>query len=237
MLYNMVNHRKPKYSDPSKEAERIRNLPEERIRIPASRQFAEKGMHETPIVTAEVISKLAKKIKSTNYYQRLDGVKGLGELAEKGTDISDARPALDLALNDYSPGIVNAAKEALRKTETKKAENFKFPRGHMDLRPIVIFQGQNFTLAEAISQGPNTRKKAVEKIKFIAQQNIRYASFGAKLEVIKAVEDILSNPSERANVNDAIKINMIKIFDDLKNDIDGGIRSISEIMLKEVKNL
>ena len=34
------NAGKPKYSDPSKEAERIKNLPPEKIRTPASRKFA-----------------------------------------------------------------------------------------------------------------------------------------------------------------------------------------------------
>ncbi len=233
----MVNHRKPKYSDPSKEAERIRNLPPERIRTPASK-FGGRGMTEDiPIVTEKIVLMITEQLRHPEYLQRVDAVERIVELAEKGADIDKLIPVLKSATEDYSHYVGDAAKEALRKIETKKAENFKFPRGHMDLRPIVIFQGQNLTLAKAISQSPDTRKKADERIRFISQQHIKDAGFHSKFKIINAFDEILSNPSARANVNDSIKINMSRIFDDLKNDIDAGIRSISEIMLKELKKL
>ena len=226
----MSNHRKPKYSDPSEEAKRIRNLPPERIRTPASK-FAGRGMTETPIVTAEVISKLAKKIESSDYYQRLDGVKTLEELAEKGADVSGAKSVLEAATEDYSPHIRHAAEEALKKIKEVQARKKMTDIYNTD--PVITVDGKVFDLQDALMD-EKARSKAVDKFRIMAQKGVGRRQYDIKSSILRQIDRIIDNKGLMGGLGRYTRNHIDQIIYELSNDSSPGIKSMARMIRKKM---
>lgn len=229
----MRNARKPKYSDPSEEAERIKNLPPERIRTPASKKFAERGMtEEIPIITEKMAFMITKQLTHSEYLQRIDAAEKIGDLAEKGADVDRFIPALESASEDYSSYVRDAVKKAFVKIEEAKKSSIVGVKDIKETDPLVMFNGNILSLPDALRLNSITRKKAQDKIRAISFFGTGTMSNDAKIAIVGQIKEIIDDKNLISKLHKNGKSDIIKILDELSNDSNPGVKTVARMTLK-----
>lgn len=219
------NVRGPKYTIPREEAKRVKNLPEERIRTPASRKFSGRNTTEeffdfnkTPIITDKTALMIKKQLTHSDYLHRIDALERIGELAEKGADLDRLVPAVESAAEDYSPYVRDAAEKTLimineKREEKKKIEPEEILRHYKGLHahgiPITLFEGVTI---------PMLRSLAAKKIEEFARTGIGHKDDKTRKSIAMQIRQIAKAKN---------------LFDSLESDIKNDIRRLLSHMLRD----
>lgn len=180
-----------------------------------------------------LVEELTKKLQSSDYYVRQYAALDLRDLAKSGRSIEWARTALIQMRNDYAIECRRAADEALKAFDESRSKQIKGENtdGNVDLHPSIKFRGFDLTLAEALRQSAVTRKKAFEKIIFIAHHGTTGMDYHTKLAVADKIGEITADKKLMSGIDGHVKSNIRKILTELSNDYDSGITTLSKIAL------
>lgn len=232
--------RGPKYTVPGEEAKRVKNLPPEKIRTPASkfsgRNNTEKffdfsSMHETPVITNKMVLMITKQLTHSDYLQRMDALEKIGELAEKGADVDKLVPAVESASEDYSPYVSDYAKKVIAKIKEIKAKKAEMDINDTD--PRVVFDGKSFGLYDAL-RDEKARPKAVEKLRIMAYKGISNRNHDIRFSILRQMEQIVNNKTLMNGLGRYVKNNIIRILYDLGNDRNSGIKSTARMLSNSI---
>lgn len=188
---------------------------------------------------SDIIDKLAKKLKSTDYYTRHYAALDLRDMARKGIDIEPARHILiEMRDDDAAPNCNAAAKEALDAADTVSNERYdvgKQGKEAMDEGPyhVVFVNGKGIDISHVLRCGGNTvKRKAIRKIEEIAKKGIAGQNISNRIDAAAQLKKIAEDQTLLDGLDMDAKSNLRKALENVSEDDDATVKTLAELGLK-----